>query len=321
MLKLADKWVWDFWFAQDAGDTHIFYLQADKALGYEQFRHWNVSIGHAVSRDLRHWEVLPDALAPAKETAWDDMTTWTGSVIQRDGLWYLFYTGSRRRERGYIQRIGYATSTDLLHWEKATDRPLLEADPTWYEKLDFDAWFDEAWRDPYLFQHPETGQFHAYITARAKDGPPDGRGVIAHAQSPDLKHWQILPPVTEPGEFGDMEVPQLVNIQGRYYLLFCTPKSHHSQARLKRSGLSPVTGTHYLCSDNPAGPFRYLTDQFLVGDEAGTFYSGKLVQGEDGAWYFMAFVNFDHSGTFVGEISDPMPVTVAEDGRLLVKQG
>lgn len=320
MLKLANKWIWDFWFARDDARTHIFYLQADKSLKVEQFRHWNVSVGHAVSQDLRHWEILPDAISPGQTVLWDNFTTWTGSIIKHAGLWYLFYTGSTRRERGYIQRIGYATSKDLLNWERIGSTPLMEADPQWYEKLDFAAWHDEAWRDPYLFRDPKTGLFHAYITARVKDGPADGRGVIAHATSPNLHQWKIQEPVTQPGEFGDMEVPQLVPIQGRYYLLFSTSAGHHSQARRARTGITPVTGTHYLVSDSPDGPFRYLTDDFLVGDEVGTLYSGKLIQGADGGWSFMAFLNFDTSGEFVGEISDPMPVTIAEDGRLLVKK-
>ncbi|MCB9451379.1 MAG: glycosyl hydrolase family 32 [Anaerolineaceae bacterium] len=320
MLKLANKWVWDFWFAQDESGTHIFYLQADKSLKMEHLRHWNVSVGHAVSQDLRHWEILPDAIAPATTPSWDDFTTWTGSIIRHEGIWYLFYTGSTRRERGYIQRVGYATSKDLLHWERVGTTPLMEADPQRYEKLDFSAWHDEAWRDPYLFRDPETGIFHAYITARVKDGPADGRGVIAHATSPDLHQWAIQEPVTAPGEFGDMEVPQLVPIQGRYYLLFSTSAGHHSQVRRQRTPITPVTGTHYLVSDNPNGPFRYLADEFLVGDENGTLYSGKLVQGSDGNWNFMGFLNFNTAGEFVGEISDPMPVTIGEDGRLLVKK-
>ena len=83
MLQLQDKWVWDFWFAVDGDDYHMFYLQADKDLQNPDLRHWNVSVGHARSRDLIHWDVLPDALAPTagNDEAPDSYTTWTGCVI------------------------------------------------------------------------------------------------------------------------------------------------------------------------------------------------------------------------------------------------
>ena len=55
---------------------------------------------------------------------------------------------------------------------------------------------------------------YAYVTARANDGDPEGRGVIGHARSHDLVHWEVLPPVTEPMGFGQMEVPQLVEAGG-----------------------------------------------------------------------------------------------------------
>ena len=106
-LRLPDKWIWDFWLAQDDHDYHIFYLQAPRSLREESLRHWNVSIGHAVSSDLQHWRILPDALYPAtNREAWDDFTTWTGSIIRHDGCWYLFYTGGARAEDGLVQRIG-----------------------------------------------------------------------------------------------------------------------------------------------------------------------------------------------------------------------
>src|SRR5687767_12256345 len=117
-LRLEDKWVWDFWFAVEGDNYHIFYLQANRALENPDMRHWNVSIGHAVSRDLRQWRILPDALRPSDPTlkpeAFDTYTTWTGSVLQHNGLWYMFYTGSKRSENGLIQRIGLATSRDLI---------------------------------------------------------------------------------------------------------------------------------------------------------------------------------------------------------------
>lgn len=319
-LRLHNKWLWDFWLARNGPDRHLFYLQAPRALEEEKLRHWNVSIGHAVSQDLRHWEVLPDALqpSPASSDAWDNYTTWTGSVIQHDGLWFLFYTGGNRAESGLVQRIGLATSRDLIHWEKHPANPLIVADPRLYELLDLKLWHDQAWRDPWVFQHLGTGDFHAFITARANNGPPDGRGVIAHARSSDLVEWEVLPPVTEPGEFGHLEVPQLVDIGGRHYLMFCASASVHSAARRERTALQSVTGTHYLVAESPLGPFRYTSDEFMVGDAVGSFYAGKLAQDPDGAWVFLASRQFTSDGTFMGELSDPMPLTVDSAGNLSV---
>ena len=48
-----DHWLWDFWFARDGDDVHVFYLQAPRSLGDPELRHHNATIGHAVSRDLR----------------------------------------------------------------------------------------------------------------------------------------------------------------------------------------------------------------------------------------------------------------------------
>ncbi len=176
-LYLEDRWVWDFWLAQEDPDYHVFYLQAPRSLGAPELRHWHVSVGHAASRDLRDWDVLPDALHPSPKGSdgFDTCTTWTGSIIRHAGLWHLFYTGGRTSEGGLIQRIGLATSTDLIRWQKHPEDPLIETDPRWYELLDLDVWDDQAWRDPWVFQHPDRGDFHAFITARVNYGLPDGR--------------------------------------------------------------------------------------------------------------------------------------------------
>lgn len=317
-LRLSDKWLWDFWLAKDGPDYHIFYLQAPRSLGQQKLRHWHVSIGHAISSDLRCWRVLPDALRPSPRPAWDDKSTWTGSLIKHAGLWTMFYTGTSQADEGLVQRIGLATSPDLMRWEKHPQNPILETDPRWYEVLDLKVWQDQAWRDPFVFQHPDSGDFHLFITGRVNTGPADARGVIAQARSIDLVHWEVLPPVTEPGDFGQMEVPQWVAIKGRYYLLFCTSVDMTAAQHIQRTGLAAVTGTHYLMADNPLGPFRYTTHQFLVGDALGSLYAGKLVQELDGNWSFLAFRNIASNGEFIGELSDPYPVTVDENGNLVI---
>ena len=315
-LHIPDRWVWDFWFAQKGADYHIFYLQAPRSLQEERLRHWHVSIGHAVSQDLINWKILPDALAPSPKNsnAWDNYTTWTGSIIQHDGLWYLFYTGGNRAENGLIQRIGLATSVDLITWTKHADNPVLEADPRWYEQLDQALWHDQAWRDPWVFRHD--GRFHVFVTARGRNGEPSARGVIGHATSTDLRHWQCGPPVAHPGEFGHLEVPQLVEISGRWYLFFCVGYEQFAKARRARPNSQDVIGTHYLVGDNPLGPFQMLDDNFLLADTVGSHYAGKVICNPAGDWVLMTSRSWTGDGGFVGEVANPIPLHIASDGRL-----
>ncbi len=321
-LSLPDRWVWDFWLAHDGLDFHIFYLQSPRSLGDPGERHWHATIGHAVSSDLMHWEILPDAIGPSPEDdGWDNYTTWTGSITQHAGLWYMFYTGGNRRENGLVQRIGLAISRDLINWNKYDANPVLVSDPDRYEELDLDLWHEQAWRDPWVIKHPSEEQFFAFITAREDHGAPDGRGVIALAKSSDLLSWDVLDPVTSPGDFGHLEVPQVIQVGGLYYLLFSTSAENYSEDRIQRSGSTPVTGTHYLVSEDLLGPYRYLTDEFLIGDPTGTRYAGKLVATSEDQWALLTMRHFDKNGEFIGELDDPMPVGFGSDGAILLDRG
>jgi len=314
-LRLPGHWVWDFWFARDGNDVHVFFLHAPRDVGNPDLRHSQARIGHAVSRDLRTWEVLPTALSPGPPGAFDDLATWTGSVLDVDGGWLMFYTGISTREDGAVQRIGLATSDDLIAWEK--QGVLLEADPRWYEKLGPDA-NREAWRDPWVLWDFDSRRFHMLITARANHGPPDGRGVIGHAWSPDLCSWQTGPPLSEPGEFFHLEVPQLVHLGGAWRILFSALSHDHSAARLARLGVIAEGGTHYLAAKEKFGRYALDQDAFLVGDPHGRLYAGRLLHHRD-RWHYFAWQHIDGDGRFFGGLSDPMPLTVHADGSLSVQ--
>ena len=51
-FDLPGSWVWDFWFADDGEQYHLFFLYASRALHDPDARHYRASIGHAVSTDL-----------------------------------------------------------------------------------------------------------------------------------------------------------------------------------------------------------------------------------------------------------------------------
>jgi beta-fructofuranosidase len=313
-LRLAERWLWDFWFAQEGGDVHVFYLQAPRSLGDPELRHHSATIGHAVSRDLRVWRVLPDALGPGDPGAFDDLATWTGSVLRHRGRWHLFYTGVARAEDGRVQRVGHATSDDLVSWQK--QGPVVEADRRWYEKPGRGS-HEEHWRDPWVEWDHDSGSFHMLLTARANWGPSDARGVIAHAWSDDLRSWEVGPPLSRPGEFRQLEVPQLVQLGGAWRIVFSATAGDHGAARLARTGIAAECGTHYLTSRAKYGPYELETDRFLVGHPEGRYYAGRLVR-HRGAWSFLGWLLRDEDGSFAGELSDPMPVRIGRHGSLSV---
>lgn len=315
-LRLPDKWVWDFWFARRDREWHIFYLQAPRSLGDPAIRHHNATIGHAVSLDCRDWQVVDDAIHPGPQGSWDDLATWTGSVIEHEGRWYMLYTGINRAEQGLIQRIGLAVSDDLVRWTKHEANPVLEADSRWYELLDLDRWRDQSWRDPYLFYWPEDGLFHALITARSPWGPSDGAGVIAHATSKDLVHWEVLPPLTDPGEFAQVEVAQLMKNDDGVKIVFSCHTEDHSNVRVERMGRRAPGGTFVFFAKTFEGPYS-VSDNPVTGPDnpPEVLYAGKVIDRGVHQLEFMAFYG-DNEVDFVGELTDPLPINATGDGGL-----
>jgi beta-fructofuranosidase len=310
MLRLPDSWVWDFWIADDGEQYHLFFLFASRALHDPDRRHLRASIGHAVSTDLRSWERLPDALVRSDPPAYDDVATWTGSVVKGpDGVWHMFYTGASRKDGGLVQTVALATSTDLLTWHKHEANPIVRADPRWYERWGDSTWFDEAWRDPWVFADPNGDGWHMLVTARANHGPVDDRGVVGHATSRDLKRWEVQPPISQPGAgFGQLEVLQVEVVEGRVVLLFGCLRGELSASKKTTAGSG---GLWSVTADHPLGPFDIEKATPLTDD---SLYVGRLVKRRDGRWVILAFHNIGSDGTFVGAISDPMPVAMTDHG-------
>ncbi|WP_392544315.1 glycosyl hydrolase family 32 [Oryzobacter telluris] len=298
MLELADRWIWDSWYVRDGDTHHAFFLTARRDLPHPDDRHLNVSVGHATSTDLRSWTVLPTALSPSATPAFDDLATWTGSVLRHDDLWWMFYTGASRATKGLVQTVGIATSPDLTTWTRVPQSPVSQADPQWYELLDREVWHDQAWRDPWVLHHD--GEFHMLVTARVPDGPTRQRGVIGHCTSPDLMTWTAGPPLTLPGAgFGQMEVPQVAVVDGVPVLLFCCGTEELDPAGPhERGGMFSVAG------DGLLGPFDASAARRFPHE---SLYAARLVEHE-GSWWLLGFRGTE-DGRFVGALTDPIQVT------------
>lgn len=310
MFVPRDKYLWDFWLIYHGGFFHLFYLQAPRNLPDPELRHGLATVGHAISKDLKIWQDMGTALGPGPEGNWDDRAIWTGSVIAKDNMFYMFYTGTSKAEGGKIERIGLAVSQDLVHWEKYSANPILEADPKWYEVTPDTSPFQEvAWRDPYIIQHGEW--FYAFITARKNSGDPKWRGCIAVARSRDLVNWEICEPLKTPECFAQMEVPQIVYSKDCYYLLF-SAKSAWSKEIIQTSGI------FYMVSTKLMGP--YSKPKVLLGNEAGTLYGGKIVQDVNGHWVALAWIGYTNEG-FVGGLSDPIPLKFGKCTIEVVQDG
>jgi sucrose-6-phosphate hydrolase SacC (GH32 family) len=321
VIALDKKWIWDSWYVHDGSRWHGYFLQADKSLGDPDLRHFNVSQGHAVSDDLVNWTHLGTCNQPSAGPAWDDYTTWTGSVLRGDdSLWHLFYTGSRHSEQGLYQRVGHATSSDLHNWQRVGDGLCLDlAGPNshYYEvEHAIGHWHDRAMRDPWVMRDPAGNGWLMYFTARAPGiEEPNGGGAIGFATSPDLMNWTLQPPVFV-GGFGQLEVPQVFQYGDKWYCLFCTSAGHWSEAYKQANPQAPVTGSHYLIANSPRGPWQVAPGRFLDGDEPCRRYAARIVETPEG----LRILGFADNGKahFGGYVTDPDPVTVGPDGLLSI---
>ena len=322
-LALPDRWIWDSWYARDGDTWHAFFLQAPKSIGDPELRHWNTSVGHATSRDLRDWTHRGTCLAPMSGPAWNDYTTWTGSTVRdADGSWHLFYTASCRAEDGLYQRIGHAVSDDLHDWRRVDEAPALDLTGPAAERYEVDhavgLWHDRAMRDPWVMPDPEGDGWLMFFTARAAGiAEPNAGGCIGFATSPDLHAWTLEPPVFT-GGFGQLEVPQVFTHGGRWYCLFCTAAAHFSAERANAVPGGPVTGTHYLIGDGPRGPWRIADGPFLDGGLPCRRYAARIVETESGL-VIMGFADRPDGGDFLGRVMDPERVVQDGEGRLRVE--
>ena len=174
-----------------------------------------------------------------------------------------------------------------------------------------EGWREEAWRDPWVLRDPDGDGWHMLITTRVREGTRFNRGVIGHARSADLEHWEVLPPLTEPAGFGHMEVPQVTDVDGRPVLLFCCRPDELDESR--RTGTTR-TGMWSAPAASLLGPFDVAG---AVPFEDPNVYAAHLVRRNGREPALLGFQDED-GGTFAGVIPPPTPVRITSDGVITI---
>ena len=221
----------DHSFVEKDGQMHVFYIRG--YIGYEWDTRFADTLGHAVSRDLIHWEIKPPCLTTCKGGP-DDYQVWAPGVVERDGMYYMYYTGVNIH---VAQSICLATSRDLEQWEKYEKNPVVLPG-------DWGDWHPDRWsdcRDSMVFVDDDGTAYMYYCTARRM---ADGgmRTALGVASSRDMLHW------TDEGAYIfdicdiTLESPFVMKRNGRYYLFYT----------------NCGYGTAYAVSDDPIKGWKSL---------------------------------------------------------------
>ena len=187
------------------------------------------NLGHIWTTDFNAW-YGPAGLKKADTTAivsrigkFDRLHVWAPTIVQLGPSFWMFYTGV---DSLHHQRIGRATSTDLITWTQA-DTPVLTApDVAWAKKdLPGNPYYGaQQIRDPYVMPDP-ANPGHWLMFFVAVDSLHAPKMAVGVATSPDLTSWAALPgpfSATErptfKGATGAVESPHVFLRNGKWWM-------------------------------------------------------------------------------------------------------
>ncbi|WP_166848098.1 GH32 C-terminal domain-containing protein [Isoptericola sp. BMS4] len=197
-----------------------------------------------------------------------DLNVYTGSVVtDDDGTHHLFYTGQNPDRCGAdgrpLQLVMHAVSTDDMRtWTKLPE-DTFGAGPG-YETGD--------WRDPFVLRDDAAGLWRMIVTARHDAGPQRRRGVLAQLTSHDLRHWEPVGPLWDPGRHVAHECPDVFRWGDWWYLVY--------------SEFSDAFATRYRMARSLAGPWVAPERDTIDGR---SFYAAKSAE-RDGRRVFFGWI-------------------------------
>jgi len=166
------------------GEYHLFFQHNPKAI------HWgNMTWGHAVSKDMVHWEQLQHAILPFGKgtifsgTAAVDFPNSLGKNSKEQEAIVAYFTHAQKDNKDLFYQAG-AYSTDKGRTFQLIDggRPLVP-----------NQGFDRGERDPKIFWHAPSRKWVLILwIKRSNKKQPNDLGKVRFFGSKDLKNWKKI---------------------------------------------------------------------------------------------------------------------------------
>lgn len=238
------------WIRDDAGGYHLFFHNEGLTSGS--------AIEHYLTRDFRRLDYVGIALE-ANPGGWDSYGLWAPHVVRSSDTFYMFYTGIDGVGPDARQRIGLATSTDLVTWTRypvndcpgtAGDGCVYECGEPWTTWGDEPGSFNQQCRDPFVLWDPGRKRWVLFATAKSTNQ----FGVVTVAYSDSLIAWKgagfidgtrrLVSGAGAQTTGGQAENPHVMSHAGVHYLLFNDWQDPEDTLTVA----APRTQTQYLTS-------------------------------------------------------------------------
>jgi len=231
-----------------------------------------------------------EVLSSNSATCAQDFAIGTGSVVQRNGTYFFFYTGNNGNScTGQKEGIMLATSSSPT--QKFTKQPSFA---TIYAPSNLSYDFNDNFRDPFVYFDAASNQYLMLVTARKDVGGGNWKGVLAKYTSTNLLNWSYQGVFYDGGNdnFFNMECADLFKLGSTYYLLFSDQGSQRVVYRKSTSlngpwsapsGTSRLDGTGFYAAKHFTDKYN---DNYLLGwvnrqdgssDTGNRMYGGNLV--------------------------------------------
>ncbi len=248
----------------------------------------------ATTSDFVHFEDHGESLLRGGDDE-QDQFIFAGSVFEAEGKFYAMYTGFNRdypKQGKASQVLMIAVSDDLIHWQKTTEKLVVPQE----------GYDPNEWRDPFVFKHPDSGEYVMILGARHLEGGKIRTGCTVYFTSKDLKHWEFQGDFWAPNLYYMHEMPDIFKINDWWYLLTTEYSDKNKTVyRMSRSLDGPWTApvddafdgrAYYAARSVSDGEHRYLFGWVPTKEEdedlgkwqwGGTLVVHEVVQRPDGS--------------------------------------